>query len=170
MTQDDHDTDNELPSKTALKRAATEAQSLGKRLTELKPEQLSALPLPDNLRSAIEDYQRFPSHGAKRRQLQFIGKLMRDADLDAMAQMIDQLDGQTAQAKYEFAQLEKWRDELLSSGDAMTRFIDAHPNVDRQQLRQLVKKATSAKDEDAARNASRALFRFLRDVEHEAQA
>lgn len=156
---DDH---TEAPlSKTARKREADAAQALGRRLTQLKPEQLAAANLPDELATAVADYQRFASHGAQRRQLQFIGRLMRGADVDAITDYLDTLDGQSAAARAQFAQTERWREALLGDPDAMTRFIAEHPDVDRQKLRQLVKRAQTAPTEEKRKTQARALFRYI---------
>ncbi len=154
---------HELRSRTARKREAEAAQALGRRLTQLKPEQLAAAPLGNELHTAIADYQRFPSHGAQRRQLQFIGRLMRDADVDAITTYLDTLEGQSAAARAQFAHTERWREQLLHEPDALTRFIAEHPDVDRQKLRQLIKKAQSAQTEAARKIEARALFRYIVD-------
>ena len=159
---DDH-TDAPL-SKSARKRAAEAAQVLGRRLTQLKPDQLTAMDLPGDLAAAIADYQRFTSHGAQRRQLQFIGRLMRDADIDAISSAVDALEGQSASARAQFAQTERWREALLAEQDAMTQFIAQYPDVDRQMLRQLVKKVRSANTEQQRKSQARTLFRYLAEV------
>lgn len=155
---------SEPQSKTARKREASHAQDLGKKLAALKQEQLEQFDLPDKLSSAIADYQRFPSRGAQRRQLQFIGRLMRDLDLAAIENRLADLEGQSAAARYQFAQLEQWRDRLIEETDALTSFIEAYPQVDRQQLRQLVKKVRAAADEEQRKGPARQLFRFIRDT------
>ena len=153
------------PSKTARKREAERLQDIGRRLGQLSQEQLEGLDLPDDLYAAIADYRRFPSHGAKRRQLQFIGKLMRDIDSSVIEARLADLDGESAQARYQFNQLERWRDKLINEPDGLTQFIDAYPDVDRQRLRQLLSKVASAKDETQQKTQARALFRFLRACE-----
>ncbi len=156
------------PSKSERKRQATLLQKLGKRLTELKAEDLEQLALPEELLKAIADYQRFPSFEAKRRQLQFIGKLMRELDTDLVEEHLGRLDGTSAAARYEFHSLERWRERLLTEDDALTDFLDEHPHVDRQQLRLLIRRAREARDEQAQKTAARTLFRFLRDETQEA--
>lgn len=159
-----HDDFTEPQSKTSRKRQATHAQDLGKKLAALKHEQLEQFDLPDKLSSAIADYQRFASHGAQRRQLQFIGRLMRDLDLAAIENQLADLEGQSAAARYQFAQLEQWRDRLIDEPDALTGFIQAYPEVDRQQLRQLVKKVRTMADDEQRKRFARQLFRFIRDT------
>lgn len=160
-------------SKSARKREADRLQALGRTLTELKPADLDALAeqnpdvVPDKLRQAIADYQRFPSHGARRRQLQFIGRLMRDLDPEPLQAALDTLHGQSAQARYEFHQLERWRERLLGDPQALTEYVDQHPGVDAQQLRRHIADVHKATDEARQRHAARALFRFLREAAHE---
>jgi ribosome-associated protein len=153
------------PSKSELKRRALGLQELGRELTVLKPAQLSELPLPDKLASAILDYQRFPSRGAKRRQLQYIGRLMRDLDVGPIEAALDDLRGQSAEAQYLFHLLERWRDRLIESPDeAMTAFLDDYPEADRQALRHQLQRVQRAGTEEQQRAAARTLFRFLRET------
>ncbi len=154
----------QAPSKTERKRQATALQTLGKRLTELKPERWAQLDLPQALTTAIADYRRFSSREAKRRQLQYIGRLMRDTDTALIEQRLATWDGQSAEAVYHFHQLERWRDRLLDDTEALTEFLDEHPAIDRQQLRHQLKKAASATTEQERKTQARALFRFIRDA------
>lgn len=155
-------------SKSERKRRANRLQSLGKRLTELRADQLNALELPDALLTAIADYQRFPSREAKRRQLQYIGRVMRDIDIEPLQAALERLDGESAEARYELHQLERWRERLLSEPDALTELVAEHPGLDVQQLRHHIQQVHKARDEERQRSASRALFRFLRDAFHPA--
>ncbi len=156
--------DEELPSKTALKREAHRMQELGRRISELNSEQFETLDLSPQLAQAVRDYQRFSSHGAKKRQLQFLGKLLRKTDVSVIEAHIADIEGQSAQSRYEFSQLEKWREALLDNPSSITEFIATYPQVDRQQLRQLVKKVQGTKNDTEQKAASRKLFRFLRDA------
>ena len=156
--------DQQPLSKTARKREAERLQDIGRRLGDLSAEQLANLELPADLRAALEDYQRFPSHGAKRRQLQFIGKLMRGLDTEEIEAQLATLAGDSAQARYQFNQLEVWRDRLLTEPEALTQFITTYPGVDRQQLRQLLTKAASARNELQRKTIAKQLFRFLRET------
>ncbi len=163
---------DEPPSKTAAKRAATELQMLGQRLAELNDDRLALFDLTDALHKAITDYRRFPTREAKRRQLQFIGKLMRKTDVDAIRDRFADLDGQSAAARYHFHQLEQWRDRFLGSaaeppedrGTVLNEYLEAHPGSDRQRLRHLLKRADSAVDPAARKAASRNLFRYLKEM------
>ena len=158
--------EEQLPSKSELKRRAARAQALGRELTELKPAQLDELPLPEKLAAAIADYQRFPSREARRRQLQYVGRLMRDLDTEPIEHALESLRGQSAEAQYEFHLVERWRDRLLESPEALTEFLDEHPATDRQALRHQLQRVQKAKTEAQQRTASRALFRLIREVIH----
>ena len=89
---------------------------------------------------------------------------MRDLDAEHIEAQLADLDGESAQAKYRFSQTERWRDELLSDPDSLTRFISEYPGVDRQRLRQLLAKARSAKSEADQKSQARTLFRYLRET------
>jgi ribosome-associated protein len=149
-------------SKSEQKRRALRLQALGKELTELKPSQLSELPLPDKLASAIVDYQRFPSREARRRQLQFIGRLMRGLDPEPIESALESMRGQSAEARYEHHQIERWRERLLEAPESLTEFLTEFPDVDRQSLRHQLQSVGKAKTDTERRAASRALFRFLK--------
>jgi ribosome-associated protein len=165
---DTHPDEPEVVSKSERKRQAHRIQALGEQLAALKPAQLRELDLPDRLLASILDYQRFPSHEARRRQMQFIGRLMRDYDVEPIQRALDTFHGQSAQAQYEFHQLEVWRERLLAEPEALTEYLSAHPDVDVQQLRHRIAQVQKAKDELQQRTAARALFRFLRDSAHPA--
>lgn len=159
--------DTEGPvSKSERKRQAHRLQSLGRALTELKPSDLDELDLPEKLRSALADYQRFPSHEARRRQLQFIGRLMRDVDPEPLQTALDTLRGQSAAAQYEFHQAESWRERLLQEPQALTEFLEAYPGSDGQQLRHRIQQVQKAKSEEQRKTAYRTLFRFVKDCVH----
>lgn len=155
-------TDTEPPSKSQLKREATRLQHLGKRLTELKADQLEALDLSEQLLHAIHEHHRFTSRGAKHRQLQFIGRVMRDIDAAALTEQLEQLQGNTGQSKHTHHAVEQWRARLVDDPQALTQFIVAHPTTDRQQLRHLIKKILRQPDEPTRKLLNRELFRFIR--------
>jgi ribosome-associated protein len=150
-------------TKSELKRQALLLQNIGLRLAGLKVQQLARIPLSSELQHAIADYQRFPSREAKRRQLQFIGKLMRQIDTEPILAVLDELDGTSAAARYQIHQLEQWRDRLLAEPAALTEYFAEHPTVDRQRLKHQLQKVRKARDENQQRLAARELFRLLRE-------
>lgn len=156
------------PSKSARKREAQQLQALGQQLAELSEAALAQLPLaeplPAELLTALADYRRFPSHGARRRQLRRIGKLMRDLDAEPIAAALAARDGQDLAAKREARALEDWRRRLLEDPQALAAFFDEHPQADRQALRHQLNRVASAPDDSRRRQEERALFRLLRKL------
>jgi ribosome-associated protein len=156
-------------SKTARKREAERLQLVGHKLTEMKPDVLATIQMSVELRQAIATHQRISSREGGRRQLQFIGKLMRKIDTEALEKQLADLEGQSNDARTFFHQLEQWRDRLVEQPDSMTDFIDQYPQVDRQQLRQIVVKAGASKPSisvppsEAHKRALKLLFKFIRD-------
>lgn len=156
-------------SKTARKREAERLQLVGRKLTEMKPDVLATIQLSAELLEAIATHQRISSREGGRRQLQFIGKLMRKIDTEALEKQIADLEGRSNDARTFFHQLEQWRDRLVKQPDTMKDFIDQYPQVDRQQFRQVVFKAAGSKPNnvepanEAHKRALKLLFKFLRD-------
>lgn len=152
------------PSKSALKREAHAAQALGEALVDLSSQKLAQLPLSDELVRAIKEAQRIKAHGGRRRQLQYIGKLMRVADVESIQQAYDRLMApQRAEVKLHHA-LENWRERLLAEGDAAINALLAEaPGADRQRLRQLLRQCHVA-DEAKAKRGRRQLFSYLTEV------
>ena len=147
-------------SKSKRKRQMIALQKMGERLVELPPAQLSAIPLDNVLREAILAARSFSSHGAKRRQLQYIGRLMRDIeDLTPIQTALDKLSLKSQQSKAQFHKIERWRDRLVTEeDDALQEFLSQFPQTDRQQLRQLIRNAKKQEP------PHRELFRFLKNV------
>lgn len=152
------------PSKSQRKREASALQNLGKELVGLSRERLEKLDLPDTLRAEVLEAKRITSHGAIRRQMQLIGKLMRDVDGAAIAEQLAVVKGESAAAKAAFHALEQWRDRLLQDDQAVTAWLARHPATDAQQLRQLIRNARKEAAEHKPPKSSRALFRLLREA------
>ncbi len=150
-------------SKSQRKRDMTALQDLGEELVKLAPARLARLDLPESLLAAILEAQRLNSHGAIRRQMQYIGKLMRDVDSAPIAAQLAAIRGESAEAKAQFHALERWRERLLEDDAALTEWLAKHPGADAQQLRQLIRNARRELVEGAPPKSSRALFRLLRD-------
>ena len=162
MTDDNHD--DEPKSKSQIKREMHALQDLGKRLTQLSAQQFAKVPLEPTLASAILEYNRLKSNSAKRRQMQYIGKLMRDIDVAAIEQAIALYDASTAIHARHFHQLEKWRERLLDEPTALTEFLNQYPHADPQQLRQLIRNTQKDISHDKNLGHSRKLFRYLREI------
>ncbi|MGA0806703.1 MAG: ribosome biogenesis factor YjgA [Pseudohongiellaceae bacterium] len=154
-------------SKSVQKRAVEALQDLGARLIDCNKSTLEKCGLPADLLAALAEYKRLPNkHGALRRQLQFIGRLMRDLDDEALARIHAQLNRNVDLDKKKFAMLELRRDALLN-GDkaALEELIEAHPQVNVQLLRQLIRGARKERDENQPPASARRLFRLLRALQ-----
>ncbi|HEX5340623.1 MAG TPA: ribosome biogenesis factor YjgA [Gammaproteobacteria bacterium] len=159
-----HDVPEAL-SRSQLKREVDALQRLGEELVTLPENQLAALPLPDTLRDAVEFARRITSHGALKRQRQYIGKLMRGIDPAPIRARLDEFRNTSRLAKARFQQTERWRDRLIAEGDiALAEFLDQYPAADRQQLRQLVRAAARETASGQPPRHARTLFRYLQSL------
>jgi ribosome-associated protein len=151
---------NEAPSKTRRKRDADALQRLGEELAELPVEVLATLGLPDRLQLALEEYSRIPSHEARRRQRQFIGRLMREVEPEPLQAFLDERRRPHKAATQRFRLTEQWRDRLLAGGaPALEVFIAAHPGADRAALGEAVRAA-----QDGRSGAPKRLFRMIHAI------
>jgi ribosome-associated protein len=159
-TPDDHS--DERPSKSAAKREMLELQALGTALVELSKDQLKKIDLPDDLRDAVRDAQRFTQHGAHRRQLQLIGKLMRSIDPEPIRAALDEINGVSAAANARMHALERLRIRFLEDEKVIGEIAAEHPGADLQHLRQLRRNALKEQELGKPPRAFRELFRVLR--------
>jgi ribosome-associated protein len=152
-------------SKSQVKREMLGLQSLGEQLVGLNPDQIRRIEMPQDLRDAVLFARKLKRGGALRRQLQYIGALMREADPEPIRKAFDDISrGQRAEALL-FRKIEQWRDELLEGNDEVQEHILSHfPDADRQRMRRLVLNARREKEENKPPKSSRALFRYLREL------
>ena len=141
-------TELDLPSKTQLKQDAIDLQQLGRKLTIYSSMVLRKLPLNEVLISAIEEYNRLSnSYEARRRQLQFIGKLMRDLDYDAIIKAIENLENGHIRNKKKPSAVKLMCEAILKSGDAeINAALEQYPQLERQTIRQLYREHNRAAD------------------------
>jgi ribosome-associated protein len=147
---EEFDEENRPESKTRRKKDMIAVQKLGEELTTLSRKQLAKLPLPEQLLAALKEMERIPnSNEARRRHLQYIGRVMRDCDHEQIQRELDRLRTPDI-AEVRRAQLiEQWGDRLLGGDeDTITKFVDAYPLADRQPLRQLQRNCAAAKERD----------------------
>lgn len=154
---------DEPVSKTRRKREMHELQALGAALVALPGARLAALELPPELREAALEAQRLRSHEAKRRQLQYIGRLMRAVDPEPIRAQLATLEGSSAQAAAAHRRLEAWRERLLSDDTALTDFAAEHPAADLQALRALIRNARKEQKDGRPPRAYRDLFRRIKE-------
>ena len=164
-TDASHDDDASYISKSERKRAVEQLQKLGQSLVELTDAQLAALTLDESLREAIVLARKIKNkHEAFRRQLQYIGKVMRQVDAEDIAEQLAHVRQESVQAKHQLHQLERLRTELIEQGDARLEvLLTEHPQLERQALRQWIRQAQKEAQAGKTPKASRALFAYLRD-------
>lgn len=141
------------PSKSQKKRDAHKLQALGSRLTGCSEAQLRKLHIPEKTIAAFMEFNRLPnSHGARRRQIQFIGKLMRNFDFDELSTALDNLEkNETHKPKPAPASLQ-WVADILQNGDqGINALVDNYPQLERQKLRQYYRDYHAAEGESQAR-------------------
>ena len=140
-------------------------QKLGEELVALSPEQLSNIEMADELRKAVADAVKIKSHGARRRQLQRIGKLMREIDPEPIQSALDNIRLGDHQKNLAFKKIEKWRDELKRGNQALIdEIISNCPDAERQRLAQLARNAHKEYEAGSGVKSSRLLFRYLKEV------
>ena len=154
----------EIVSRTKKKQAAEELQRLGAALVALPPAQLDALALPAILVAAVREAQRITSHGALRRQVQFIGKVMRKIDPEPVRAAVAAVTGSSAAARARHQRLEQWRERLIGDDAALTAFATERPGADLQAMRALIRNARKEIAEGKPPRAQRELFRVLREA------
>lgn len=161
----DEDDIPEAPSKSQRKREMLELQDLGAELVKLPETQLATLDLPENLRDAIALARRITSHGAQKRQRQYIGGLLRDLDPEPIRALLEQLRGADRVSKARFQESERWRARLLAEGDAaLSEFLARHPQADHQHLRRLVREAAREAAAGKPPRHARELFRYIQGL------
>jgi ribosome-associated protein len=155
------------PSKTKRKNAMHDLQALGKSLVALDARRLAEFDLPERLADAIRDARTITRHEARRRQMQYIGRLMRDVDAAPIVATLAQLDAMPRAEKLRFAALEAWRDRLLDNDDALTEYVAAHPRATAfgAELAQLIRTARAERAAGAPPHKFRQLFRRLKDLD-----
>lgn len=162
---DDFDALDARPSKSERKREMQALQELGAAIVKLSDGELATIPLEGALAEAITVARRIASHEGLRRQLQFIGKLMRESDTAAIAAAYEELQNGRQLLNQRFHQLEQLRDRLIAEGPpAMAAVTDDYPEADRQHLRQLIAAAVKEKEQNKPPAAARKLFRYLREL------
>lgn len=157
--------DDEAPqSKSQRKRDALALQALADELARLSPTELDAVPLPDALRDAVVAAREL-SRGAYRRQVRYLGRLLRDIDSDPIKSAVDARRGATHEDKARLKRLERWRERLVEEGDpAVAALLEEYPGADAQQLRQLLRNARKEHESGRPPRSYRQLFRFLREL------
>lgn len=162
---DEHEDNQEFdlgPSKTQIKQDCHALQELGISLVDLKKSEFANCPVSDDLRHAIEQLKQIKSRPALKRQRQYIGKLMRSEDHEAIQAHVDSIKQAHDRDTRIFHRYESLRDQLIAEGDAaMASALELHPNLERSRLRQLIRKAQQPTKPGQRNSGARELFRYL---------
>ncbi len=160
------DNESEIPSvsKSEIKRQMIALQKLGEELIGLSKDQLDKLHLPENLREAVDQAKRITAHGGLRRQMQYIGRLMRIIDAQPVAAQLEQWRSRHSDENAAFHRMEHWRDRLIENDASITEFISNYPDTDPQQLRSLIRNCRRETALQQAPKSHRALFKLIRTV------
>ncbi|MBT8448474.1 MAG: DUF615 domain-containing protein, partial [Gammaproteobacteria bacterium] len=158
-TESEQDKHDDVPlSKSELKRQMTAIQVLGEKLVKLSAAQLETFDIPSNLRHAIDRAKHITKREGLRREMQYIGKLMRHIDIAPIEDFFSTLNNTKQEANEAFHEIEIWRDKLLQDPKALTEFIGKHPNEDHQTLRQIIRNHHNAKTDAQRKKYYRMLF------------
>lgn len=151
-------------SKSEIKRDAEDLKQLGEKLVNLTKANLTKVPLDDSLKDAIELAQRLQKE-ARRRQLQYIGKLLRSIDAEPIREALEKIENKHNQQQAMLHKLEILRDELVAKGDvALTDLLNEHPSADRQQLHNLIRAAQKEKEQNKPSKAYREIYQILKTL------
>ena len=162
--QDDVAPGELAPSKTRRKAAMHALQDLGEALVRLTPARLATLSLPERLADAIAEARQITRWGARRRQMQFIGRLMRDVDPEPIQSKLEQWAGGPNAEKARLANVERWRTRLLSDADALALLCAENTGADRPRLAAVVARVHEERAHSQPPHAYRELFRLLNDL------
>ncbi|MFT0544757.1 ribosome biogenesis factor YjgA [Allopusillimonas ginsengisoli] len=174
-TTEDNDSGYDGPSKSQVKRDMLALQDLGKELVDLSASQLKQLPLSEKLYDALILAQRTTAREGRRRQIHYVGKLMRDVDADAIRSQIDIWKNGSREQTRAMHRIESLRDILLRDDAALTELLQEYPGADAQHLRTLIRQGRKETQANAALQAGqepqrkhyRALFQALKTLDEQ---
>jgi ribosome-associated protein len=172
MHKDNSDDENNQPagwvSKTSIKKQMTVLQKLGEELVNLPDAEYAKITLESPLAQEVAHARTLTSHGARRRQLQYIGKIMRNIDAEVISTTLNNIQQKGQIKNVQFQLAENWRERLLQGGDdSLHEFLQTFVQVDRQQLRQLIRNVKSDVEKNKKTDAATVLFRFvLHEIEN----
>ena len=153
-------------SKSQRKRDAHELLDLAKKLISMPDNRLKALPLDDNLREEVDFARSIRAHGAKKRQLMTIGKMLRQRDTDKLVDAVNNIDQKNRQVHARFHQIEVWRDRLIEGSDKdLSALLEQKTDFNVQTLRQLIRNAKKEAKLGKPPAAARKLFKLLREAD-----
>ena len=151
-------------SKTELKKDSKKIQQFGRKISELTITNIKAFKFSINIYEATIDLKNLKSNSAKKRQVQYLGKLLREIDLTDAFIVMKQLKVSSQKEIQRNNIIESWRDKLLTNTESITEFVDKYPKIDRQSLRQTISNAQKEKKHSKPPKYSRQLFRLIKDI------
>ena len=152
----------EKPSKTQRKKAVHELQGLGEELVELSEARLAEVEMPERLRDAVMAARRITAHEARRRQMQYIGKIMRKVDAEPIRAAIDAWHAQSAGPTAAHKRVEAWRERLLANDAALAELLHTFPRADIQKLGELIRGTLHEREAHQPPHNYRELYQALR--------
>ena len=167
MHDEDFTDSRERPSKTKQKAAMHELQDLGAELVGLSVGQLKRIKLPENIYEAVRDCQKITAHGAHKRQLQYLGKLMRSTDDEPIRAGLALIRGESSAETARLHRLERLRTRLLEDESAVADIAAIWPGADLQQLRQLRRNALKEQEANKPPKSFRAIFQILQELDQQ---
>jgi ribosome-associated protein len=157
--------DDTLVSKSQIKRDADTLVALGKKIAGLSKDQFDGMSMSDELRESIVEVKKLSKGGAIKRQFKYIGKLLRDSDIEELSKALERQLEVDRSAAARLHMLETWRDRLVQEGDAaLADFISKFPQADRQHIRQLQRKAIQELERAKPPTASRKIFQYIKEI------
>ena len=154
----------EPPSKTKRKQEMHALQDIGEQLVGLNKDRLAQINLPETLLDAVIEAKRLTGHEARRRQMQYLGKLMRSVDEEPIRAKLDEWNNVTRVQGAKFHLLERWRERLLTDEKALSELVVEYARADIQQIRTLIRNAQKEAAAGKPPKSSRALFKLLREM------
>ena len=151
-------------SKTELKKDSKKIQQFGRKISELTINNIKAFKFPINIYEATIGLKNLKSNSAKKRQVQYLGKLLREIDLTDAFIVMKQLKVSSQKEIQRNNIIESWRDKLLTNTESITEFVDKYPKIDRQSLRQTISNAQKEKKDNKPPKHSKQLFKLIKDI------
>lgn len=155
------------PSKSQRKRDSHALQELGEELVALSKDAIGKVPMPEKLDEAVRACRRITAHEGRRRQLQYVGKVMRslhETEVEAIKRALDAIKGVSKAETVKLHVLERLRERLLAKDEALTELLAQHPAADAQQLRTLIRNARKEQELQKPPKSFRELFQALKDL------
>lgn len=170
MQEEDYTEDTGRPSKTKQKEAMHELRDLGAELVELSVGQLKRIALPENIFEAVRECQKITAHGARRRQIQYLGKLMRGVDDEPIRAGLAMLRGESSVETARLHRLERFRTRLLEDESVLAEIAAIWPSLDLQHMRQLRRNALKEQENNKPPKNFRAIFQVLQELDKQGAA